>query len=373
MSDPRYPIGPFTKVSSLTPELRAACIEQIAAAPAHFRRAVTGLTDAQLDTPYRPGGWTVRQVAHHLPDSHMNAYIRFKLGLTEDAPAIKTYGEKDWAQTPEVAATPVEVSLTLLEALHGRWVTLLRAMTPQQFARTIKHPEWGTPSLDAMLALYAQRAELVDGQDILELGCGWGSLSAWITERYPACRILAVSNSRPQREHIESLALRQVEVVTADVNVFETKRRFDRVVSVELFEHTRNWQALLRKIRGFLQPDGRLFVHLFAHVRHAYTFERTWMGRRFFSGGVMPADDLLLRFPRDLVVTDHWRVDGTHYERTANAWLASLDRERERVLPLLGSEAALNEWRAFFMSCAELFGYRGGREWLVSHYLLEPR
>ena len=155
MSDPRYPIGPFTKVSSLTPELRAACIEQIAAAPAHFRRAVTGLTDAQVDTPYRPGGWTVRQVAHHLPDSHMNAYIRFKLGLTEDAPAIKTYGEKDWAQTPEVAATPVEVSLTLLEALHGRWVTLLRAMTPQQFARTIKHPEWGTPSLDAMLALYA--------------------------------------------------------------------------------------------------------------------------------------------------------------------------------------------------------------------------
>lgn len=226
---------------------------------------------------------------------------------------------------------------------------------------------------EAMLALTCERARIEDGLEVLDLGCGWGSLSAWITERYPACRILAVSNSRPQREHIESLALRQVEVVTADVNVFETKRRFDRVVSVELFEHTRNWQALLRKIRGFLQPDGRLFVHLFAHVRHAYTFERTWMGRRFFSGGVMPADDLLLRFPRDLVVTDHWRVDGTHYERTANAWLASLDRERERVLPLLGSEAALNEWRAFFMSCAELFGYRGGREWLVSHYLLEPR
>ena len=226
---------------------------------------------------------------------------------------------------------------------------------------------------EAMLALTCERARIEDGLEVLDLGCGWGSLSAWITERYPACRILAVSNSRPQREHIESLALRQVEVVTADVNVFETKRRFDRVVSVELFEHTRNWQALLRKIRGFLQPDGRLFVHLFAHVRHAYTFERTWIGRRFFSGGVMPADDLLLRFPRDLVVTDHWRVDGTHYERTANAWLASLDRERERVLPLLGSEAALNEWRAFFMSCAELFGYRGGREWLVSHYLLEPR
>ncbi len=155
MSDLRYPIGPFTRVSSLTPDQRAACIDQVAAAPGHFRRAVSGLTAAQLDTPYRDGGWTVRQVAHHVPDSHMNAYMRFKFGLTEDAPAIKTYEEKDWARTPEVAATPVDVSLALLDALHARWVTLLRAMTPQQFARTIKHPEWGTPSLDAMLALYA--------------------------------------------------------------------------------------------------------------------------------------------------------------------------------------------------------------------------
>jgi uncharacterized damage-inducible protein DinB len=155
MSDLRYPIGKFTPVQSLTAEQRATSIEQIAAAPASFRRAVSGLTPAQLDTPYRDGGWTVRQVVHHLPDSHLNAYVRFKLGLTEDAPAIKTYEEKDWAKTPEVAATPVEVSLALLEALHARWVTLLRAMTPRDFGRTIKHPEWGTPSLDAMLALYA--------------------------------------------------------------------------------------------------------------------------------------------------------------------------------------------------------------------------
>jgi uncharacterized damage-inducible protein DinB len=155
VSDLRYPIGRFTPVASLTAPERTTCIEEIAVAPAHFRRAVAGLTAAQLDTPYRDGGWTVRQLVHHLPDSHMNAYIRFKLGLTEDAPAIKTYEEKDWAQTPEVPKTPVEVSLALLDALHGRWVTLLRAMTPQQFGRTIKHPEWGTPSLDAMLALYA--------------------------------------------------------------------------------------------------------------------------------------------------------------------------------------------------------------------------
>src|SRR3989449_9446251 len=135
MSEPdlRYPIGKFTPVPSLSAANRAACIEQIAAAPASFRRAVANLSDPQLDTPYRPGGWTVRQVAHHVPDSHMNAYIRFKLGLTEDVPAIKTYEEKDWARTPEVAATPVDVSLALLDALHARWVTLLRAMTPQQF------------------------------------------------------------------------------------------------------------------------------------------------------------------------------------------------------------------------------------------------
>lgn len=154
MSDLRYPVGRFTPVASLAAAERGACIEHVAAAPALFRRAVAGLNDPQLDTPYRPEGWTVRQVAHHLPDSHMNAYVRFKLGLTEDAPAIKTYEEKDWARTPETRA-PIAMSLDLLTALHERWVTLLRAMTPADFARTIRHPEWGTPSLDALLALYA--------------------------------------------------------------------------------------------------------------------------------------------------------------------------------------------------------------------------
>ena len=155
MNDPRYPIGKFNRVPSLTAAERATCIEQVAAAPAQFRRAITGLTPAQLETPYREGGWTVRQVAHHVPDSHMNAYLRFKFGITEDSPAIKAYEEKDWARTPEVAATPVDVSLALLDALHVRWVTLLRAMTPEQFARTIKHSEMGATSLDTMLAMYA--------------------------------------------------------------------------------------------------------------------------------------------------------------------------------------------------------------------------
>lgn len=154
MTDERYPIGKFTPVQELTAAERKAAIDQVAAAPTIFRRAVSGLDDAQLDTPYRSGGWTVRQVAHHLPDSHMNAYMRFKWGLTEDIPAIKTYEEKDWAKTPETRA-PIAMSLDLLTALHERWVTLLRAMRPDDFARTIKHPEWGTPSLDTLLALYA--------------------------------------------------------------------------------------------------------------------------------------------------------------------------------------------------------------------------
>ena len=154
MTDERYPIGKYTPVSALSTAQRVATIEQIAAAPGKFRRAVVGLDDTQLDTPYRTGGWTVRQVAHHLPDSHMNAYMRFKWGLTEQNPAIKTYEEKDWAKTPETGA-PIAMSLDLLAALHQRWVTLLRGMSPDDFARTIKHPEWGTPSLDTMLALYA--------------------------------------------------------------------------------------------------------------------------------------------------------------------------------------------------------------------------
>jgi DinB family protein len=175
VTDERYPIGKHTPVSALSAAERVTCIEQIAAAPANFRRAVAGLNDAQLDTPYRTGGWTVRQVAHHVPDSHMNAYMRFKWGLTEHSPAIKTYEEKDWAQTPEMRA-PIAMSLDLLAALHVRWVTLLRAMSPADFARTIKHPESGTRSLDTMLGLYAWHGRHHTAHvTSLRQRMGWGS------------------------------------------------------------------------------------------------------------------------------------------------------------------------------------------------------
>jgi cyclopropane-fatty-acyl-phospholipid synthase len=226
---------------------------------------------------------------------------------------------------------------------------------------------------EAMLALTCERAGLEDGMEVLDLGCGWGSLSGWIAERYPGCRVLAVSNSASQRAYVDSLGLAQVEVVTADVGAFQTERRFDRVVSVEMFEHMRNWDALLAKVRGWLRPEGRLFVHVFAHRRHTYLFEESWLARRFFTGGVMPSDELLRRFDRHLTVSEHWRVDGRHYERTANAWLANLDAARGEAEALLGSAAAVNEWRTFLIACAELFGFREGSEWLVSHTLLEPR
>ena len=241
---------------------------------------------------------------------------------------------------------------------------------------------------EAALAATAERAQLADGQRILELGCGWGSLTLWMAQHYPRARITAVSNSRSQRAHIEAEAQRRgltnVRVITTNVAEFDPAAQFDRVVSVEMFEHLRNWPEMFRRVAGWLVPGGRFFMHVFVHRGTPYAFEARddsdWMARHFFSGGMMPSDDLALRFQDDLRLLSRWRWDGTHYARTSEAWLANMDARRESLWPIVaqtyGAERAglwWMRWRLFFLSCAELFGHDHGREWWVAHYLFEPR
>jgi cyclopropane-fatty-acyl-phospholipid synthase len=240
---------------------------------------------------------------------------------------------------------------------------------------------------EAMLELTCRRAGIEDGMEVLDLGCGWGSLSLWIAERYPACRVVGVSNSSSQRQFIMNEAARRgldnVEVHTADMNAFSPERRFDRVVSIEMFEHMRNVEALLDRIAGWLKPEGRLLVHVFCHREFAYFFEtdgdNDWMARHFFTGGTMPSEDLYPNMRGDLTVEKHWRVDGRHYEKTLLAWLARLDASRPTVLDMFrevygpaDASRWLQRWRVFFLACAELFGYRDGKEWFVAHYLFRP-
>jgi len=231
---------------------------------------------------------------------------------------------------------------------------------------------------DAMLRLTCERAQLGDGQEILELGCGWGSLTLHMARAYPGARITAVSNSRSQRAFIEARAPGNVRVITADMRTFEPEARFDRIVSVEMFEHMRNLRLLMGRVDGWLRPGGGLFLHVFCHRSYSYLFETEgkddWMGRHFFTGGMMPSYDLLPAVSGPLRLDERWKVSGVHYAKTARAWRENLERRRTRAMAVLeetyGSDADLwyHRWRLFFLACEELFGYADGHEWLVGHY-----
>ena len=249
----------------------------------------------------------------------------------------------------------------------------------------------GVNSLDeseeSMLELSFERAQLIDGDSILELGCGWGSLTCYMASKLPNSKITAVSNSKDQKEHIlnrcKNQGLDNIEVITADMNDFETKDKYDRVVSIEMFEHMRNYKKLLSKISSWLNDDGKLFIHIFTHQSVVYPFENQgeadWMAREFFSGGMMPSHDLLLHFQDDLIIDDVWSMSGTHYEKTSLAWVNKMDANKDSIMKIFlktyGDDAKLwfQRWRIFFMSCEKLFGYNNGSEWGVSHYRFNKR
>lgn len=323
-----------------------------------------------------------------LPDAAVRLAIR-RLNTARLRQESQRASETDFAQ--RLAASSIAYATREANEQHYE--------LPPEFFRLVlgKHLKYsgcyfpvGVTKLDdaeaASLTLTCERAELEDGMNILELGCGWGSLTLCMAENYPNARITAVSNSAPQREFILGEAVRRgltnIDVITADMNDFAADGTFDRVVSVEMFEHMRNYDALLARIAGWLAPGGKLFVHIFCHKEYPYIFELgegvDWMARYFFTAGLMPSYDLLTRFRRDLAPSRRWWLSGDHYARTAEAWLANFDARRDEIDALLakvyGRDAEIwaNRWRIFFLSCAELFGYDGGSEWGIGHYLFEP-
>ena len=323
----------------------------------------------------------------YLPDGLIRIGIRrllaerLRRAAAEDEPHLERF-------IAELRASPIAINTALANEQHYEVPAgfFQKALGPRLKYSSCWWPEEArdlATAEAAMLALSCERAELGFDQDILELGCGWGSLTLWLAEFYPDSRIVAVSNSHSQREFIEAQCqargLSNVQVVTADMNDFQPDRRFDRVLSVEMFEHMRNYQELMARIHGWLKRGGKLFVHIFTHRQFAYPFETegedNWMGRYFFTGGIMPSRDLLPRFQDNLQLEDQWHLNGRHYQRTLEAWLVNQDRQRDEIMALFratyGPEQAsrwFQRWRVFFMACAELFGYRRGEEWGVSHY-----
>jgi len=335
-------------------------------------------------------GWVERG---HVPDAVVRTAIRRLCAARRDAEMAGDCAARLARQQAFVEIMDAGPIAPVPEKANEQHYELPPAFFDQVLGHRHKYSccLWESPDADldaaedAALAATCGNARLADGQRILELGCGWGALTLWMAEHYPGSRITAVSNSSAQREFIEARArargLGNVDIVTADMNDFATAERFDRVVSVEMFEHMRNWRRLLDRVADWLRPGGLLLVHVFCHRDAAYEFAdrdaSDWMARHFFTGGIMPSDGLMLCFQDRLRGCRQWRWPGHHYARTANAWLANMDARADRLMPVLadahGDDAALwhRRWRVFFMAVAELFDFRGGDEWWVVHHLLE--
>jgi cyclopropane-fatty-acyl-phospholipid synthase len=325
-----------------------------------------------------------------LPDAVTRAAIKLLVGRTQ---RLLSRAPRDADRSFATAMAPYPIALNTAEANAQHYEI------PSEFFALVLGPqrkyssclyEDGADTLAAAeecaLKVSAEHAALADGQRILELGCGWGSLSLWMARHYPAARITSVSNSQSQRAFIAGQAkaegLANLIIVTADMNAFMPGGRFDRVVSVEMFEHMANWPALLARLRDWLNPEGRLFLHVFSHCRTPYRFDHgdsaDWIAQHFFTGGIMPSHGLIRHFGDLFRVEREWRWSGEHYRRTARDWLANYDRNIAAIRPILrrvyGAEAPLWErrWRLFFLATAGLFGHRGGEEWGVSHHLLAP-
>ena len=326
-----------------------------------------------------------------LPDGLTLSGIDFLVGRTRRRLA-QAAPEDEARFVDDMEAYPVAIHTDKANSQHYE-------LPPEFFARVLGparkyscclYPSRETSLAEAerlALADTVDHADLRDGQRILELGCGWGSLSLYMAERFPNAQIVAVSNSRPQRLSIEARAaergLRNLTILTADMNDLTIDRRFDRIVSVEMFEHMSNWRALLARARGWLKDDGRLFLHVFTHRKRSYRFNdkdpADWIAQHFFTGGIMPAHDLPHRATDKFSVEAEWRWSGQHYQRTAMDWLANMDAHRQDINAILksvyGADADLwrRRWRLFFLSTAGLFGHAGGEEWGVGHYRLKPR
>jgi cyclopropane-fatty-acyl-phospholipid synthase len=353
--------------------------------------AVVSSVDSS-DSPVKPAWYETFVDREMVPDVVLRAGIRRLLRdrlREEDRGSAERNQARKNEFVEELKASPIALSTQAANEQHYEVPTaFFQAALGQRLKYSSGYWPSGVTNLDeaevAMLKLTCERAQLQDGQRVLELGCGWGSLSLFMAERYPKSTILGVSNSRTQRAYIEGESagrgLQNLRIITADMNDFQTGDCFDRVLSVEMFEHMRNYETLLARVASWLRDDGLLFVHVFAHARFAYPFQvkdaSDWMAEHFFSGGIMPSDDLFSHFSRDMGIQEQWRLEGTHYQKTAEAWLANMDLHRGTIMPLFaktyGAENAVKwwvRWRIFFMACAELWGYGNGSEWGVSHYL----